>query len=385
MPTKYVSLVRCADYSRQSVLESVRRAIDLLGGIESFVLPGDKVLLKPNLLQPADPEKHITTHTEVIYAAAKVLIDHGCSVVIADSPGTPPYSVKALRNLYRASGLDRVAEELGVELSLDTGCADVPNPHGKLIKRFQIVNPALEADAVVVVSKAKTHVQTGMTGAAKNMFGLVPGLEKSALHARLQSIEDFSDMILDLNELIRPRLQIVDAVVGMEGNGPSAGSPRKIGALLASPDYSAADVVLSKIMSFHPLEVSTIRAAVSRGRLLEDLSDVCVLGEKLDDFVVKDFKKPLTGQGLTGGGLRALINMVIKPYSLRPRVISDRCTGCQRCRSVCPKGAISMRESKAKISYADCIRCYCCHEMCPDQAIDLERSLLGKTMAAILK
>lgn len=385
MSIKCVSLVGCNDYKRQNVFESVQRSICLLGGIGEFVSPGDRVLLKPNLLQPADPEKHITTHTEVIYAVAKILKDHGCSVVLADSPGIPPYSVGMLQRLYQASGLDKVSEELGVELNLDTGYREVSSPQGRLIRRFQIINPAVEADAVVVVSKAKTHVQTGMTGAAKNLFGLVPGVEKSAFHARLQRIEDFSDMILDLNELIRPRIQIMDAIIGLEGNGPSAGHPRKIGAVLASPDYNAMDAVISRLMSFHPMEVSTIRAAVSRGLIKEDMSDVRILGDRLEDFVVRDFKKPSTQPaGMASGGLRTMINLLMKPYSFRPKMISGRCTGCQKCYNVCPKDAITMVQNKAKVSYKDCIRCYCCYEMCPAGAIDLQRSLWGRAMAAIL-
>lgn len=341
------------------------------------------MLIKPNLLQPAPPERHITTHPQVVLAVAALLREQGCRVVIADSPGMPPYNEASLCRLYRSVGLEEGAREMGAVLNLDTAYATVPAPHSRLIKRFSVIKPALEADCIVVVSKAKTHALTGMTGAAKNIFGLVPGLEKSAFHARLPDIDDFSRMIIDLNQLLKPQLQIMDAVVALEGAGPSSGTPRRIGALLASPDYSAMDVVVSRLMSFDPSQVSTIRAAVERGLIEKDYSDVMTLGDGLDveELAVRDFRKPAAGKGNVRGGLRSIFNPLVKNYSLRPQVVDGRCTGCGTCDQVCPGRAVRVSGGRARINYRRCIRCYCCLEMCPANALDLERSLWGHLMA----
>ncbi|NYT01647.1 MAG: DUF362 domain-containing protein [Methanosarcinales archaeon] len=380
---KIVSVVRCQDYDPAKVDPALRRAVGLLGKMGDLVRPGSRVLIKPNLLQPAPPERHITTHPQVVLSVAALLKEQGCRVVIAESPGMPPYSQASLRRLYRSTGLEEGAREMGVDLNLDTGCTTVPAPNSRLIKRFSVIDPALEADCIVVVSKAKTHALTGMTGAAKNLFGLVPGLEKSAFHARLPHIDDFSHMILDLNLLLKPRLQIMDAVMALEGPGPSTGSPRKIGALLASRDCSAMDVVVSRLMSFDPREVSTIRAAVERGLLRKDFSDVQAVGDSLEDLVVPDFRKPPAGEGRLRGGLRAAFNPLLRSYSLRPQVAEDRCTGCGICSQVCPARAAEVAGGKARVDYSRCIRCYCCQEMCPARAIDLRRCLWGRMVARV--
>jgi uncharacterized protein (DUF362 family)/Pyruvate/2-oxoacid:ferredoxin oxidoreductase delta subunit len=381
MSNSYVSLVRCEDYNAQKVLQSVRRAIDLLGGMEKFISPGQKVFLKPNLLRAANPERHITTHFQVVHAVVSLLKEIQCQVIIADSPGIPPYDEPS--RLYTASRLDEVAEELGASLNQDTGYSMVDAPQAKMIRRFPIINPALDADAIVVVSKAKTHLFTAMTGAAKNMFGVVSGAEKSKMHARFQEVDDFSDMIIDLNQLMSPKLQIMDAIVGLEGDGPSAGIPRKIGAILASSDYNAIDVVTSRLMSFDPREISTIRAAMRRGLLKEDISNVIILGDTLEELIVKDFRKPSTRIDPPKGHLSAMINVLFRHCAAKPVIIAQECKGCEICYHVCPKKTIKMSHKIARIERKNCIRCFCCHEMCPSNAIVLQRSILGKLMAAV--
>jgi uncharacterized protein (DUF362 family)/Pyruvate/2-oxoacid:ferredoxin oxidoreductase delta subunit len=386
---KQVAIVGCGSYEREEVLRAVERAIGLLGGLGRFVSKGHRVLVKPNLLQGAAPKKCVTTHPEVIYAVAKLLRDFGCDVVIADSPGGGTlYTEGALRKAYSQSGWDKVAEELGVELNLGTGYREVSNPEGRALKRFLIIDPAMEADAIVSVPKAKTHVLTTMTGAAKNLFGAIPSLEKPALHSRFPDVASFSEMILDLNELLRPRLQVMDAVMGMEGDGPNSGEPRKIGAILASGDYTALDSVAARLMSLDPMEVGTISAAAARDLVRPDLMDVQLIGDPLEGFVVKDFKKPKTlsrEKGFAQKRFSFAAASIVKAYSLKPVVDRDRCTGCEKCVLICPKKTISMSRGKARIDSGRCIRCYCCHEMCDSHAIELKRSMAGRAMARMVE
>jgi uncharacterized protein (DUF362 family) len=386
---KAVAIVGCGGYAREEVLSAVGRAIDLLGGLTRFVKKGQKVLVKPNLLQGAAPEKCVTTHPAVVYAVAKHLRDFGCQVVIADSPGGGTlYTEGALRRAYAASGWDEVAEELGVELNLGTGYKEVPAHEGKALKRFFIIDPALEADVIVSVSKAKTHVLTIMTGAAKNLFGTIPSLEKPSMHSRFQSVAEFSEMIVDLNELLRPRLQIMDAVIGMEGDGPNSGNPRKIGVILASADYSALDSVAARLMSLEPMEVGTFAAAAGRGLVSPDASDVVLVGEALEKYVVKDFKRPKTLSREKGFAQKRLSSTAVslaKAYSLKPVVNQERCTGCGQCVRICPKKTIVMKKERARIDAGHCIRCYCCHEVCDSKAIELKRSMGGRAIARLIE
>ena len=363
---KVVSLIQCKDYGRECVYEAVKRSLTLLGGLERFTAPGRKVFLKFNLLLGSAPEKCVTTHPDVVYAVARMLKEFGCEVVMGDSPGSGlPYTEEVLRKSYVASGYYLVAEELDIPLNYDTSYVRVMAPEGVKVNRFSIIKPALEADDIIVVSKAKTHALTILSGATKNMFGVIPGLEKPTFHANYQTADEFAQVMLDLNELMKPRLQVMDAIVGMEGDGPHSGTPRKIGAVLASGDYNAIDVVTAKLMSFDPTEVSTIRAAVERGCLKDDFTDITVLGDSLQKLAVTDFKLPSTQT--TNDKVLSVIRMIA------PRILIDRCIGCMRCLRSCPVKAITPVEKKPLINYEMCIRCYCCHEMCDEHAIALER------------
>ncbi|MDV2481335.1 DUF362 domain-containing protein [Methanoculleus sp. Wushi-C6] len=381
-----VAVVRCEDYAPDEVDAAVRRAIELLGGIGRFVAPGESVLLKPNLLQGQEPERCVTTHPAVVAAVARLLAEHGCRVVIGDSPGAGiVYSEANLRRAYARSGFAAVAEETGAVLNYDTGSQTVPFPEGRVMKQFPIIAPALEADAIVVVSKVKTHMWTRMTGAAKNLFGLIPGLEKPVFHFRFRDEYAFGEMLVDLNECMKPRLQVVDAVIGMEGDGPQAGSPRKIGAILAGSDYAAVDTVLARLIGMDPLEIGSTRSAAARG--LADPAAVRTVGDELAAFAVPDFKKPSTYAGGGAGPWRRVVLAVVqrfgRTYAPRPGVVAPACIGCGKCERICPVQAITIAEGRATIDLARCIRCYCCHEICTEHAIALSRSLTGRLLARL--
>ena len=385
---KTVSLARCDDYSREHVLSAVRRSIDLMGGVGRFASPGQKVLVKPNLLHVSEIGKGVTTHPEVVFAVARLFRDHGCEVIIGDSPGAgTSYKVRSLRKSYASAGLDKIAEELGIALNFDTGYRGVPNPKGRMIKRFNVINPALDADAIVSVSRMKTHLLTYMTGGTKNLFGVLPGMEKPTFHGRLPDPEDFSRMLVDLNVLMRPKLQVMDAVMAMEGDGPTGGSMRKVGALLASDDFTAIDVAACRLMTINPAAVGTIKAAIERGLIEENFGDISFVGEDLEKFVVRDFKKPQTylkPKPRQGRSWHVLGNMA-KAYALRPEIIKEKCTGCEECSRICPRKAITMKDEKAQIAYKKCIRCYSCHETCGSSAIRLEKSRAGRFITRMME
>jgi uncharacterized protein (DUF362 family) len=227
-----VSSVICSTYDEAE--EAVSRAVDLLGGISSFVQPTMTVLIKPNLLAGAAPERAVTTHPAVISAVAKLLTEYGCSVVIGDSPGAGTrYTVSSLRKAYERSGFAPLCAIPAVTLNEDISHTTVASPNGHLVKRFLIISPAVAADAVISLSKPKTHLLTTYTGAVKNLFGIIPGHEKSLFHSRFPDADDFSEMLLDLHGAVIPVLHLMDAVIGMEGNGPLSGDARQIGLILA--------------------------------------------------------------------------------------------------------------------------------------------------------
>ncbi|MDO9065880.1 MAG: DUF362 domain-containing protein, partial [Chloroflexota bacterium] len=286
-----VSLVRCEDYDRRRVETALRACLDALGGMSRYVRPGDKVLIKPNLLRGSKPEAAIVTHPEVVRAAVRLAQEAGGIATIIDSPGGPS-NESLMRRAYHLAGWDAVAEETGATLSYNFAAVQVPSPDGKLIKRFDVLEEVTKADCVITIPKLKTHGLVRLTGATKILFGVVPGMLKMGYHTKLQTATAFSEMLLDLLGLVKPRLAIMDAVVGMEGKGPSAGNPRQIGAIAASADSVALDVVCAHLVGLSAKDIPLLAAAVQRGLSTGRLDDISVLGEPVEQLRVPDFKTP---------------------------------------------------------------------------------------------
>lgn len=382
-----VSLARCDRYDPRTIAAAVRSAIDSIGGIEKYVSPGSRVLVKPNLLLGLPPERGVTTHPLVIGAVVSLLSGIGCSVVIADSPGGGiRYTPGSLASVYRAAGYEPVAAQTGAALNFDTSFRVLKYPDGKITKSFPVISPAIDADHIVVVSKPKTHVWTLFSGGAKNLFGVVPGREKPLFHARFQDPRHFGSMIVDLNRLVAPSLQVMDAIVGMEGDGPSAGSPREIGMVLASPDPFGLDVVACRMIGIPPADVPVNSEAMDRGLLPGDPDSIPLVGDVPAGFPLVRFRYPSNYLG-AGGGMRknlllAALHKLGGLYALYPSFDAAACRSCGRCQEICPGGALRLEGGRPVLDRSSCIRCYCCHEICPEGAVSLRpgpgRKIVGR-------
>ncbi len=375
-----VYVVRCPDYSE--VEERMGDLFDMMGGSGKFLSPGEKIVLKVNLLAAAEPEKAVTTHPGVVASVARMTKELGATPVIADSPGSGyPYTKKTLERTYRASEMDKVAEEVGVTLNYDTSFDVVSYPEGEHFKRFEIITPVLESDSFINLCKLKTHGFTHMTGAVKNIFGIIPGLTKPGYHAKLHEKNHFASMLLDLAAYASPRLSIMDAVVGMEGNGPHSGDPRHVGMLLASSNPLALDVVAGEIMGLAKMNNPVLVEAERRGLTPVEIDQVELIGVDPSSLRIPGFKLPPTVPPIHDRLFSFLYPLVKKGFSVKPRIIRVKCTSCGTCRDACPVGVITVSEKvPAEIDEKGCIRCYCCHEMCPHDAIELHQSRLYRLL-----
>lgn len=370
-----VYIVQCKDYDE--VDDKLPTLINLMGGMGRFARQGERIVLKVNLLREARPAEAVSTHPSVVAAVATLARKEEAVPVIADSPGGGyRYTAKTLDSIYRTSGMHQAAKQAGIKVNWDTTSKPVSYPDGILTKHFDIITPILEANAVFNLCKMKTHLFTVMTGAVKNIFGVIPGLSKPGYHAKLHDVQRFAGMLLDLIQCVRPRLTIMDAVVAMEGDGPGTGDPKQVGLLIGSENPLALDVVASEIMNLDRRGNPIIMEAERRGLKPTGLEDIEVIGANMADVKVPDFKRPQTSVGRLGLDRMPWYQRIIEPlfkdaFTLRPRVIWHRCIACGTCIEGCPMEAISFVKERAFIDDTKCIRCYCCHEMCPEEAIGL--------------
>jgi len=358
---------------------------NLLGGISNFINKSEKVFIKPNLLRASLPENLIITDPSIVKSVAKLILNLNARVVIGDSPGGR-FNKNSLTKVYKLSGLKNISEEIDVMLNWDTNYSVIANPEGKLIKSFKIIDVFSEADKLISISKLKTHGFTYMTGAIKNLFGLVPGIKKIGFHTKFPNVDHFSNMLLDLYILTKPVLNIMDAVIAMEGKGPSAGDAKKVGLILASDDPISLDFIVTHIIGINPLKVPTLKNAIERNMISGEIDDIEILGEEVDSVKVLDFKPPPTERRDFWFYPPIIREWAVRNLNLTP-FIKSNCIGCGVCVENCPSKAIklipideiSIDKKFKKIANIDlkkCIRCYCCHELCPEKAVELKKPIL---------
>ncbi len=341
-----------------------------------------KIVIKANLVSAMKPDKAATTHPMLIAELTRMLTSRGASVVIGDSPGGV-YNSAFLNRVYTVTGM-HMAEEAGGQLNHDFGQLEADFPDAHVAKHFTYTSYLAQADAIISFCKLKSHGMMSLSAATKNLFGAVPGTMKPEYHFRYPDPMDFAGMIVDINSYFKPRLYIVDAVLTMEGNGPTAGTPRHMGALLAGRNCHSLDIICSRLIGLDPLSVPTIQAAVNFG--LVDPENIPVIGE-IEPFVLPDFQRIERRRGLQfetvlPGKLGEAFSKVAQT-ALRstPRLKESECVGCGLCANICPAKAIVISpEKKAKIHKHQCIRCFCCQEFCPKGAMKVHRPLIARIL-----
>ena len=377
-----VSVVKCENYDANIVSAAMKAVLEPLGGLE-WVHEGMTIAIKANLVSGMHPDRAATTHPTLLCSLVEMLKSRGARVIVGDSPGGL-FNHAYVNRIYAATGM-KVLENAGAELNQDFSQKQVHFDDAKILKDFTYTAWLDKADAVINFCKLKTHGMMCMSAAVKNLFGTIPGTMKPEYHYRFPEIQDFSDMIVDLNCYFKPVLNIVDAVVGMEGNGPTAGTPRKIGSLAASANPYALDVLCAHLIGIEPVQVPTLQAAINRGLVPSDISQIEILGE-YKEYVVNDYRL-VTGQrslqfkkesnNIFGKATAAFLETVL---SSKPRVKAEECIGCRECEKICPAKAITMADKKPVIDRKKCIRCFCCQEFCPKGAMKVHRTWIAKLL-----
>ncbi|NLW56672.1 MAG: DUF362 domain-containing protein [Firmicutes bacterium] len=368
-----IALARCGSYERNEVEKAVHQCLAELGGLGRWIAPGQKVLVKPNILAAEPPEKGVDTHPEVVRAVLKALLESGARPIVGDSPG-----VGSLARAAEKAGIAAACRELGVPLAAFNEEVEVRTaPDGKILKSFPLAREVTEVDVVINLPRVKTHGLTRLTGAVKNLFGCVVGLHKGEMHFRLQRADVFQEMLIDLALTVKPALTLVDGVMAMEGAGPRNGDLRFMGLILAGENPFAVDAAIARLVGLEPTEVPVLALAAKRGITGIKESEMELLGEKLEDLLIPDFNVPAAKNMIN---LRVpdwvvrLFRRFVSPYP----VIREHCRRCLVCMQACPAKVISVAHGQMVIDDQHCIRCYCCQEFCPHDAIELKVPFGGR-------
>lgn len=373
-----VVLEKCTSYNQDEVDNAVSSIFSHYGGVKKLFEPGQTVFLKVNLVMKKKPEEAVTTHPAVVEAVAKQLLRHGCRVIIGDSPGGPFTPIK-LKGIYKATGMEEVARITGSELNYNVECLDVSYQEGHIVKSLTVAKAMWEADALISLGKLKTHGMTTYTGAAKNLFGTIPGLLKAEYHFKMPNLDDFAHMLVDICEAIKPAFSIIDGVVGMEGEGPTAGKPKQVNAIIAGINPHEVDVIGASLMGLEINRVPTLKAAKQRGLITED-NDIKVVGYPIEKLKVQKFVVPNTRQihfyrGKFPLWLERYLDKWLTP---NPVFQHHLCSGCEVCKKHCPPGVITMKQGRPVVELNKCIRCFCCQELCPAKAVMIKRPWIIK-------
>jgi len=328
------------------------------------------------MLRAAAPELAVTTHPFVLRAAIRLMKARGAKrVLVGDSPGWQPPALAA-----SASGLMEATKAEGAEWADFNDSVSIDSPSGLRVRRFTVARAAAEADLVVSLPKLKTHSLMYFTGAAKNLFGVIPGIQKSAFHLRFPGREEFGSMICDLVLALKPAASIMDAVVGMEGPGPNNGQPVDIGLIMGSTNVFELDWVASSLVGYKPMEISYLHLAASDTRYGFDAGAISTSGENPQTRHMHTFKRvevlkenDFFRKRMPSWAYKPLKNLLVP----RPVFLNKPCIRCSACIKICPADALAFTAGRnaPAVDYDKCIRCYCCHEVCPVDAIALKRGL----------
>ena len=351
-----VTFEACTSYS-DALDGTLERLLAPLGGMAAFVRPGQAVLIKPNLLTDRAPEEAVTTHPELVRAIIRSVRARGGKPSVADSPA----SAAKLEQVWEKTGFRALCETEDVPLlNLERAGSQLCTADGI---SFHVAKPVLEADVLINVPKIKAHTLTTLTAAVKNLYGTLPGYQKAQLHMAFPNPAGFGRMLRAIYSKVRPALHVADGVIGMEGEGPSAGKPVALGFLAASTDAEAMDLALCRLLRINPAAVPYLDAA----RFREP-------APKPGIPQPAHFRVPSTlGARLIPAPLVRLLGGLIW---IRPSISEAACIRCGRCVKACPVNALSLEPgwTALRLAPSKCIGCCCCHEICPQQAISMAQS-----------
>lgn len=343
--------------------------------IKSKIPAGAKVLLKPNLVVDKDAAFSVTTNPRFVYAVIRYLKNIGVEdITVADCPGGALLLFSEMETVYRKTGYSFLSEF--AKLNTDFESKDINSPADSVNKDFNIINAVSEVDFIINIPKLKTHNMTCITAGVKNVFGCIPGLQKPAFHAKYPAVNDFSNMLVELAQTVKPDFTIVDAIDIMEGDGPTNGKKRHLGLTFSSCDVFSMDAYIVNLLGIPEDFVATVSASRKKNLVQEDME---IIGDA--DFCLE---KPIllpsgfnatSGFGKLTAKVKTTAEKLISSVFMSYPQMNEKCVLCKKCVVTCPKNALSIENKKIVLNKKVCIGCLCCDEVCPNAAVDIRKKI----------
>ncbi|MCM8820362.1 MAG: DUF362 domain-containing protein [Candidatus Omnitrophica bacterium] len=359
-----VIVARCVSYEKSVVKEAINK-IFILSDISNN--HPDKVLFKPNMLSARPPEDGVTTHPAIVEATVRLL--RSSKKIIGDSPANINKTVElywekcGYKNASENTGVPLVKFSNSIMIEVEVSNKKEKVPVTEYLKGYTIFN----------LPKLKTHGLTVMTAALKNLYGLIPGFHKSVLHSRFISPYEFSEFLVSYYQAIKSCIffNLVDAIISMEGEGPSAGSPIHTGYLIGGSNTVAVDMVCCSLIGLKVEDVPYLKIYKERYGLpeIEIIGDTIITAKK---FHIPGRKR---NKIFSSRILKPFLHFLAKYFKAIPVIDHAICKKCYACREVCPVKVIS---ENLKFNRKKCINCLCCFEVCPYKAIKIKKSFIAK-------
>ncbi len=362
-------IVREASYDYAALRPLISDILDsLIGG---KISQGSRVVVKPNLLAPATPDRAMLTHPLIVRTVVEHVLEAGGRVQVSDSP-----AIGSFEKVLKESGIRASLEGLPVEFREFKEFVAVDA--GEPFRKIEIARDALEADLLINLPKLKTHAHMLLTLGVKNLFGTIVGMRKPEWHLRTGvDREMFARLLVRICRAVNPAVTILDGVLAMEGQGPGkGGEPREVGVVMASTDPFSLDLAATRMVGVPLRDVPTNRIALEEGIVLEEIE----LDGELPE--VKGYRLP--DQSPLIFGPRQLHGFMRRHLIQRPECQDDLCRLCGECWRYCPAKAIT-KDKRLRFDYEKCIRCYCCVEVCPYGALKARETVTGKLARKVLR
>lgn len=366
-----VIVKECSVYNVNEIINRINSGVELVGGWESFVKPGMKVLLKVNLIGPKQADSAAITHPEFVRALVRILKNKGCLVWIGDSAGGAIAGIAPTKKSFAISGLEKMALEEDVEIkNFDAEGIVSVKPVSNITEKMYLAKPLFEADLIINLPKLKTHSAAIYTGAVKNVFGCIPGLMKAHFHKLAPDPIDFGHIIADIHNALKIDLHIMDGILAMQGEGPTAGDKYQANKIIISKDPLALDIIAIEMLGLKLQNVPILMTAKDRKLGEFRLENIKIEGDYSILPKLNGFKFPKRLKSTRKQNYKVLVK-VIDFLKARPKIDTKLCINCNMCVESCPVGAID--KNLKIINYSLCIECMCCHELCMHQAVKLKK------------